>query len=79
MAERTSSTTVTEIYRLDPKLRTSVKTPEASVILLAGRVVKASTVIGVKASPNPNPCNAFVQNTSKLPTLMSNCAIDQAA
>src|ERR1700680_5250961 len=70
---------VREMYRLEPKFRTSVKTLEASVTWLAGRVEKARTVIGVNAKPKPNPCNALVQNTSKLVRLRLSCAMDQAA
>src|SRR5262252_5887475 len=68
-----------EIYKLEPKFRTNVKTPEASVIWVTGRVAKARTVIGVNASPTPKPCNALVQNTSKLVRLRFSCAICQAA
>jgi hypothetical protein len=52
--DRTSSTTATEMNRLEPKFRTSVKAPEASAIWYVGKVAKASAVIGVKAKPNPN-------------------------
>ena len=47
VVDRTSRTTVIEMYRLEPKLRTNVNTPEPSVSWCAGKVANASTVIGV--------------------------------
>jgi len=35
------------MYRLEPKLRTSVNTPDPSVSWCAGKVANASTVTGV--------------------------------
>jgi hypothetical protein len=47
VVDRTSNTTVIEMYRLEPKFRTSVNSPDPSVSWCAGKVVNASTVIGV--------------------------------
>ena len=63
--------------RLEPKLRIRVKTAEPSVICRGGRVEKAITVIGVKATLWPSPSRKLLQNTSKSVRLMSNCAIQK--